>query len=430
MSTTTIPVGQLLLDTENPRHPHVGSQNEAIRALVEEQGPRLVKIAEDLATNGPSPAEVMIVVKRRGTANYTVLEGNRRLAAVRLLNNPAIAKGTKFERDYERLAKGDKSALPTEFECWVAGSRDEARPWIRLRHTGTASGVGLVPWAPRQIQRFELNPETHAGKASMFIDSVEKAYPENHVLLANLQKISDERLTTLGRLLAEPEFRKRLGLKEVEREYHSSFPAEVIEEVIERVARDLASTLTVTNIKTKTQRLDYLDTLPSPDPHARRGDSQPLVPGTGAPATKRPTRKAAPRPQGIFSDFAPKKLGTRLPLIVQEVRKLNPEHYPNAVAVLLRVVLELALAHVYERKGLTGDNLAGRVKRCLRMIDKTGTEAAFEPIRVGLADPNSIFSVSTLHAYVHNKYFHPQPAQVRAMAANLVPFLEGLDAIA
>ena len=430
MSTTTIPVGQLLLDTENPRHPRVASQNEAILALIEEQGPRLVKLAEDLATNGASPTEVMVVMKRRGTSNYTVLEGNRRLAAVRLLNNPAIAKGTKFEQDFARLAKGDKAALPTEFECWIAHSREEARPWIRLRHTGTASGVGLVPWAPRQIQRFELNPETHAGKASMFIDSVEKAYPKNQSLLDNLQKISDERLTTLGRLLAEPEFRKRLGLKEVEREYHSHFPAEVIEDVIDRVATDLASTLTVTNIKTKAQRLQYLDKLPTPDPDARRDDAQPLVPGTAAATTKKPTRKVVTRPKAIFSDFAPKKLGARLPLIVQEVRTLDPQRHPNAVSVLLRVVLELALAHVYERKKLTGDNLAARVKRCLRMIDSTGKADAYEPIRVGLADPNSIFSVSTLHAYVHNKYFHPEPAQVRAVAANMVPFLEGLDALA
>lgn len=426
--STSVPVGQLLLDVENPRHGHVQSQRDAIQALIEDQKERLVKLAQDLGANGASPIDAMIVLKR-GT-NYIVLEGNRRLAAVRLINNPDLAKGTKYEKDFKRIAKGAK-ATPIEFECWTAKSRDEANAWIKLRHTGSAGGVGVVPWASRQQQRFELNPETHAGKASMFIDTVAKAYPKNQPLLTNLEKVGEERLTTLGRLIAEPEFRNRLGLVEVDRGFQSHYPPEQLVEVIERVASDLATTLSVKDIMTKEHRLAYLKKLPMPDPEARRDDAQPLVPSPASAAAKKAARKVPiPRPGPVFKELSLRKSGTRLPRIVEEIRKLNPDNYPNAVSVLMRVVLELALAHVYERKRLSHDNLTASVKRCLRMVDPKNNRDEFEAIRVGLADPNSMFAVSTMHAYVHNKFFHPQPAQVRALAANLVPFLEALDTLA
>lgn len=123
--SSPIPLGQLLLDVENPRHGHVQSQRDAIQALIEDQKERLVKLAQDLGANGASPIDAMIVLKR-GT-NYVVLEGNRRLAAVRLINNPDLAKGTKYERDFKRVAK-DAKATPTEFECWTASHATKRTP--------------------------------------------------------------------------------------------------------------------------------------------------------------------------------------------------------------------------------------------------------------------------------------------------------------
>jgi hypothetical protein len=128
----TIAVGKLLLDTENPRHEQVASQRDAIHALIERERQKLVVLADDIKEHGLSPIDRLLVIRKGNSQNFIVVEGNRRLAAVKLLANPDLAKGTAIEAQMKRVAKD--ANVPTEAECALVDSRDDAEHWMILRH--------------------------------------------------------------------------------------------------------------------------------------------------------------------------------------------------------------------------------------------------------------------------------------------------------
>src|SRR5215813_9665286 len=84
-------IDELLLDLENPRISKAESQREALQKIIEDQDVKLVVLAESIVLDGLNPMDRWLVIRspsERG--KYVVLEGNRRLATIRILHNPAI----------------------------------------------------------------------------------------------------------------------------------------------------------------------------------------------------------------------------------------------------------------------------------------------------------------------------------------------------
>src|ERR1700720_139652 len=89
-TTLQIPISALLVDDKNPRlpQPNLG-QRDAQRAIAQDQQRKLLKLAEDIVAFGLNLAELPIVMQQKDDLHrYTVLEGNRRLVALRALENP------------------------------------------------------------------------------------------------------------------------------------------------------------------------------------------------------------------------------------------------------------------------------------------------------------------------------------------------------
>ena len=78
----------LLIDEINPRlaEPNVG-QRQAQRALAHELQRKVQAIAADIVKFGLNPLELPVVMASED-GRYIVLEGNRRLGALKALENP------------------------------------------------------------------------------------------------------------------------------------------------------------------------------------------------------------------------------------------------------------------------------------------------------------------------------------------------------
>ncbi len=87
------PVASLLLDLENPRFRHpVDSQKAALREHLAMERDKIVNLARDIATQGAvNPTELPVIMEEDG--HLVVIEGNRRLAALKLLLTPVLADG-------------------------------------------------------------------------------------------------------------------------------------------------------------------------------------------------------------------------------------------------------------------------------------------------------------------------------------------------
>ncbi len=422
--TKTIPIGKLLLDTQNPRHDKVASQKDAIAALIASERQKLVVLANDILGYGLSPVDRLLVIK--ANRSYTVVEGNRRLAVVKILSNPALADGTPIERQMRRLAA--KGPIPSDAECAIAPSRKEAKHWMVLRHGGEAEGAGVVPWNAMAANRF-AKPGREAGAAIRFLEEVERAYPKNQVILTLISEVAHRKLTTLGRLVLDSDFRDRIGMVDANGVLTFRYSAKQLEAFLEHVLGDFATDVGVSQIRKKPDRKKYLRSTPEPDPKKRQSMAKPLSVSSQAkpkPKPKRPTKpKKPPKP---FADLDLSKLGDRTDNILGEFRGLDVDSYPNAAALLVRAILELSVDQFIAKKGLAANGkLKARIQRVLNAVDSTRKAAQFQGVRQGLSDGTSMLAVATLHGYVHNQHFHPDGSGIRSIAANLKPFLQALN---
>lgn len=430
--TTTIPVEELLLDLKNPRYVASG-QRQAMQGIIENQGSKLFGLAKHIAANGLSPIDPFLVLPKGD--KYVVLEGNRRLAAVRLLSRPEDA-GSEWETKYRELAEG--AAIPKKIECSIAGSREEGRVWILLRHSGEAGGAGIVRWGAAERERFEPTPGSHAAQGLAFAAFVRSAFANDKTLLAKLDKIGATRITTLGRLVSDPRFKNLLKLTPSGDSFVSKLDADDLRPAVARVVSDFAATTTVRAVDTQAERGVYIATLEkllggptTPAPPTAPG-TPPVTGGPTTPTPSSPVRPPARRAREVplLNAFDPQPFGKKTIDIVAELRTLNIDKFPNAAALMLRAVLELSVNRIYEKEiGEVGNTqFRKRVAACLRKIDASGKDPAFVGVRKGLNDVDSLQAVSTLHAFVHSSHYHPTAGAVRSIAANWEPFLIALAA--
>jgi hypothetical protein len=422
----TISVGQLMLDTENPRHGTVGSQREAIQALIETQRQKLVVLAADILEHGLSPIDRLLVIS--SGRRFTVVEGNRRLATVRILSNPALAVGTSIESQMNRLAVD--ASIPIEADCAVAPNRKEAEHWMEIRHAGGSGGAGVVPWTALAANRFSQKPGREAGAAIRFLEEIERAYPENAVIQDLIREVANKRLTTLGRLVLDSTFKERAGMDDSDGNLTFHFAAADLEEFFERILGDFAANLGVSQVRKKPERKAYLADTPKPDAKARKSEPAPLSPSPekkDKPKRKRP--KPAPKPPKPLEGLDLSNMDAKTQAVLRELGLLKVEKTPHAAAVLIRAILELSVDRFIEVKKLKPRNkeLPQRLKKCLGKLDPSQDDQRFSGVRTGLQDGTSLYSVKTLHSFVHNPYFHADALTLNNIAASIEPFLQALN---
>jgi len=119
------------LDLENPRLAGYGGGNrteiDGIQQLLVSADLR--ELIETIAANGFVNFEPLIVHRRAD--HYLVFEGNRRLAAVKLLRQPEVARALSVA--LPPMAPGAAESLE-RIEVQAVASRDEARQFIGFKH--------------------------------------------------------------------------------------------------------------------------------------------------------------------------------------------------------------------------------------------------------------------------------------------------------
>ena len=108
-----IRIANLHLDLRNFRFEEQHSQKEAIATMIADQKNKLVALAKDIFENGLNPTDLIIVVRlNEGNNQYRVLEGNRRVTCLKLINNPSLIPNefANIRRQFQRLAANEDRA--------------------------------------------------------------------------------------------------------------------------------------------------------------------------------------------------------------------------------------------------------------------------------------------------------------------------------
>lgn len=142
----------LHLDAKNPRlgREHTSrAPREMIQYLFEHD--KAMEVAESIATRGYFRHKPLLAVKEDG--RWVIVEGNRRLAALKVLREPALLDG-RLQRQAERLARRILDpALIAKVPVMIAPSRKDTDRQVAGEHVGTP----VLAWRAENRASFILD---------------------------------------------------------------------------------------------------------------------------------------------------------------------------------------------------------------------------------------------------------------------------------
>jgi hypothetical protein len=435
----------LHLDTKNPR---LGREylsrapREIIQYLFEHD--KAMEVAESIVTRGYFPNEPLLAVNE--DARLVVVEGNRRLAALKALREPGLLDG-KFERQIERLSRRilDPNLIAT-VPVTIAPNRKATDRQIAGKHVGAP----VLAWRPENRASFILDKlaegydndalrdelgfslaDIQEARQTRAVADMARSLDLSDEVKAKLEGPTAKVFTTLERIFdstvgqeflhVEKDPEHGLRGKTTKKEFLRGFT-----KLVADIALGKQSSRT---LNTNENIRSYFETWdPKDRPNKKQGSFLPsdIIRGTSVASKPSVVSKPSLKAKGENKTVLPKDLkirhgNDRLIDISRELKKLKREDFPNAGAVLLRVFLELAVVHYLERIGELQAIVAKIEKKekrslpfgvpTMRQLVPEITRiakqclSAAETARVEKAikyDPSAPFTISDLHAFVHS----------------------------
>lgn len=438
-----IELSLLNVNIENPRFEMVGSQRDAITQMIDDQGSRLSKLAQDILDNGLNPSELIIVTKHEKTeGHFNVLEGNRRITALKLLANPDLIteKHKSLLNNFRKLSERFYLKPISKLNCVVFDDENIANRWIKLKHTGANDGIGVVSWDAQQKARFEERVEGKSSYALQLIDFLDKQTIDDD-LKKNLNKLPS---SSVQRLVTDPDFRSVVGIEIKEGKLYTKLPQEEVTKPLVKMANDLLrNDFTVKEIYYKDDRLNYIETFKStelPNKSTSLSSSWELITPNPPQKPKGKTKSE----QG--SKTKSKQLSTarntiipkscvlhisqpRINKIYRELKDLDLRDFCNCGAVTFRVFIELSIDAYMEDNTITGVTKDDKLRKKVQVVsdyleqNKILDKQKLKGIRNALGNHHHILSIDTFNAYVHNKHLNPYEKDLKEAWNNIEHFI-------
>ncbi len=457
---TKLSVASLFLDPFNPRIPSSGeglTQDELMEDLV--RNDRVLDLAKSIAANGYFPIEALIIVKEDG--ERYVIEGNRRVAALKLLLKPEDAP-EGWEKRFSKLANSVSPETIRSVKVVVAPNRGAATPVVRSRHTRPL----LEKWSPlmqaksyfnlvaKEEQDISSIAREHNIPASEVAEALQMYRMYQVILKLDLpedvaRKVHNPRqfpMTTVERLYKAPEVNQLLGISFDEKgELQGSVDPNEFRRALARIVSDIAhKNVGSRDLNTTADMLAHLKKLGADMPDlTKKGNftfdsllaeprAKPREKPESKPAQKKPRAPRQPRALIPSSVICTAK-NRRVKDLVGELKDgvLQVSRFPNAVALMFRSLLEMSLSYHLRKTGhleamrqketerlakkTRRQKLPGDYPKLKQMLDYVGSEATGilqdpklrKSIRKLAGERDTLITLDSLHAFVHSEQFYP-----------------------
>jgi len=430
--TGLLPVMEIRLDQNNYRLGPLDSQTDCVEIMFKEFGSKMTKLAGHIAKYGMSPRP--IVVTKDDKRRWVVRDGNRRIVALKCLNNPAEAPGN-YKHSFNKLKKNAvPGTVQDKIDCLTA---DEATiiEYRKLEHMGAQDGIGQVNWDARAKENLQADVDGKllyplAGAICEYL--IKKGVPEaGRVSISNME-----------RLFQDAETARRIGILWDGQNFFFTAKENEVRSLLNEIIIDFTkrgkNRKKVEAIYYPADRKRYIDELFGP-----RGIKEPTpLPKPAPPSGKQPP-KGKPSPAKTPTKTTPPwdrkgviKRGMGLPVPDSEV-KLNTvlvelssgvdvRKATIAAGALVRLVLERSVDY-YMKKNRVPRNkpkLHQRITKTANHMEKDGIIK--QPQREQLekmSRSEELISAHTLHAWVHNPDYSPVPREVCTFWDNIYFFL-------
>lgn len=354
-----IKVDKLILDAKNIRiGANSSSQEEIINDLFINEN--AMNILESIYQNGYFPDEPPVVLKEKN--EFIVLEGNRRVVALKAMLSPSISP-VKYATKIEKIMK---DRLPIEeISVHITKSRDEAMEYLAAKHTKTTR----KPWSAlrrayfyyaqkEQGQTIEKLMEKYKG---VDIPEYIKMY-EIHNVALSLKGISEDtrkkvanmgtfKISTLERFYSDKYVREKMGISFDKKTGEAKVPDNPsFDKVYSRVIADIVSGIATSRkeLSNEKDRKNYIDSVINEVLEGKEINKKTIK---LASLFKQNKVKAKP-----LKSLIPKNLENTLESpgvgrVMWELQNIDYTKFPNATADLLRTFLEIVLKKYLEEIG-------------------------------------------------------------------------------
>ena len=340
------------------------------------------------------------------------MDGNRRLTALKILNNPDLLN-QDFEKLKSKIMKLDKANIPNTINAIEFESEEEANLWIKLKHTGENDGIGTVEWTALQQSRFD------GDKYPLSIQLLKYMEKANLIDEKISKNIKDLKITNLERLLGDPDVRNVLSITRTRNELYFPAPNEDIGNILNNLLLELLSEdFTVNDIRNKSDRTKFMDRFKKKynltEEHIEDLQSRETITVKEYEASKvevndtdsieeceqeenseenimsdnpipRPKVPEMPSTQDrttlIPKDFNLTISNTKINDIYQELKEVSVIDYPNVVGASFRVFLELSVDYYIDENNdeieiKPNDKLKNKLEKAKKhMADKLGLDS-------------------------------------------------------
>lgn len=421
----------LLLDVNNPRHDALSSQKDCISVLLNSMGGKIVKIASHIAQYGLAPEP--IIISRKGE-EWVVRDGNRRVTALKLLNNPDLAP-IKFRKKFKNI-KDEYSSLGNivnKLDCITSDDEEKILRCIELAHKGQQDGIGQVKWGPIEIDMFRaIRGEKPKNELAMSVVD----YLKKH----NVPEIEKASLTNIQRFFQDKAVQKKVGVTFE----NGKFVVKANEEKTLRFLKEFASDFggkkkKVADIYDDKDRMKYLKELQSRTnqlkggkeekgsleavQHSTHSKSTVLQPVKVANKAPRERKRLIQRQRGLP---IPPSETKALSVLNELARRIDVREAPIAAGILVRLLLEFSIDFYSQRHGFEKGN-DPLFKKLKRVADKMYEQKQITKQQLQLLQKmgksESIISVHTLNAYVHDPSYCPKPSDLCTFWDNIYYFV-------
>jgi hypothetical protein len=447
-----IKLNDLSLWDENSRFPdkYFGKdEKELISYFCSLDFLKIFEFAKEIAKDFDLPQLEKFVVLSNEKGNI-VLEGNRRLVAYKLLNNPNLISDKKLKEKFVTLKSTIELNENFEIECLITSKIEEGYRYIERKHLTSNNEIS---WKDneRAHYRSRRGKANQQEKFKVAITEIIRTLdiPENmkdsilgqgHVTnfwrIINSSPAWEEygfSIEKNGNLtIKDKEFTQKLKVIIMNVLQKKNFLGERIdsrslnttkekEKYIKSITEKDYPKVETELKKQEKETLTYYDSPKKEDNFIKREKITPKSTLRSYLISKDCYLKIDPKTPKINNIFRE----LRDDLLIDDSNKA----VPNAVGVLFRVFLEISIDYFLENKGYTvtkDDKIPTKIFKITEYMEKNkiATSKQLVNIRAVATDKNNLLSIENFHSYVHSYKSQPTPCDLKLKWDNLREFFE------
>jgi hypothetical protein len=231
-------VADILLDVGNPRIRAGQDQRQCIERILRKED-HMLALMRDISNRGLTT--MPIIVKPKNDGQYVVMDGNRRVTALKLLNMPETCPIEKLKITLRDLLKNNRAMIPDAVDVLSSNSDKAIAMEVLARHLGEQDGIGQVNWSAylRTVYLLNYGHPAEYKRAGQYALWAEK---QGVVVNDEFPLTSLQRFFTFENL-------KLLGFSIENDELVPAFPVETVKKMTQLLMNDFIEKIKVDDVR-------------------------------------------------------------------------------------------------------------------------------------------------------------------------------------